>query len=41
MRIDHIVASYDLATHHVWVPRTELTRVASDHLPLIADLSVV
>ncbi len=41
MRIDHIVASYDLATHHVMVPRTELTRVASDHLPLIADLSLV
>jgi endonuclease/exonuclease/phosphatase family metal-dependent hydrolase len=39
MRIDHIFVSHHFATERAVVPRNELTRVASDHLPLIADLS--
>jgi endonuclease/exonuclease/phosphatase family metal-dependent hydrolase len=37
-RIDHVFIDprFDVIT--VQVPRTELTRVASDHLPLILDL---
>jgi endonuclease/exonuclease/phosphatase family metal-dependent hydrolase len=39
MRIDHIFVSahFDLLASRV--PRSEITRVASDHLPLLADLS--
>jgi endonuclease/exonuclease/phosphatase family metal-dependent hydrolase len=40
MRLDHIFVSEHFATTSVFVPRTDLTRVASDHLPLIADLRV-
>ena len=38
-RIDHIFVSPHLAVEEVLVPRNDLTRVASDHLPLITDLS--
>ncbi|MEO7597871.1 MAG: endonuclease/exonuclease/phosphatase family protein [Opitutus sp.] len=41
VRLDHIFLSPRLEVTHISVPRTELTRVASDHLPLIADLSFV
>jgi endonuclease/exonuclease/phosphatase family metal-dependent hydrolase len=41
MRLDHIFISPRLAVEHVSVPRTQLTRVASDHLPLVSDLSFV
>ena len=37
-RIDHIFVSPHFVTKNVIVPRNDLTRVASDHLPLIADL---
>lgn len=40
-RIDHIFVSPSLEPQRVTVPRGDLTRVASDHLPLIADLSTV
>ncbi len=39
MRIDHIFVSSHFDTERAHVPRNELTRVASDHLPLVADLS--
>lgn len=41
VRLDHIFTSPRLEVKHVFVPRTHLTRVASDHLPLVADLSFV
>jgi endonuclease/exonuclease/phosphatase family metal-dependent hydrolase len=37
-RIDHIFISRHFAVEKVSVPRNDLTRVASDHLPVIADL---
>jgi len=37
-RIDHIFVSRHFAVEKVLVPRNDLTRVASDHLPLIVDL---
>lgn len=37
-RIDHIFVSGHFKVHRVQVPRNHLTRLASDHLPLIADL---
>jgi endonuclease/exonuclease/phosphatase family metal-dependent hydrolase len=39
-RIDHIFVSSHFATAHVSVVRNYLTRVSSDHLPLLADLQV-
>lgn len=39
MRIDHIFASHHFDFMSSRVPRSDLTRVASDHLPLLADLS--
>jgi endonuclease/exonuclease/phosphatase family metal-dependent hydrolase len=38
-RIDHIFVSPHFEVHQVRVPQSSVTRVASDHLPLIADLS--
>lgn len=38
VRIDHIFVSRHFVAKKVLVPRNELTRVASDHLPLIVDL---
>ncbi len=40
-RIDHIFASPGLCVERVDVPRTHRTAEASDHLPLIADLTVM
>jgi endonuclease/exonuclease/phosphatase family metal-dependent hydrolase len=37
-RIDHIFVSAGLIPQRALVPRGDLTRVASDHLPLIADV---
>ena len=39
MRIDHIFVSAHFETENAFVPRNDLTRVSSDHLPLLADLS--
>jgi endonuclease/exonuclease/phosphatase family metal-dependent hydrolase len=38
-RLDHIFISPRFTVEQVAVPRSALTRVASDHLPLVADLS--
>ena len=38
MRIDHIFISHDLNVIDIVVPRTPLTRAASDHLPVVAAL---
>lgn len=40
-RIDHIFVSGHFRTEKAFVPRNHLSRVASDHLPLVADLVVV
>ncbi|MBI5136113.1 MAG: endonuclease/exonuclease/phosphatase family protein [Nitrospirae bacterium] len=40
-RIDHMFLNGRLAVTAVEVPRTALTQVASDHLPLVADLCPV
>jgi glycosyltransferase involved in cell wall biosynthesis/endonuclease/exonuclease/phosphatase family metal-dependent hydrolase len=39
-RIDHIFISPNLKVRHVSVPRTALTKTASDHLPVIADIDI-
>ena len=39
-RIDHIFVDPDANIVHVDVPSTHLTRVASDHLPLIVDIQL-
>ncbi|HWA84675.1 MAG TPA: endonuclease/exonuclease/phosphatase family protein [Opitutus sp.] len=39
-RIDHIFISKAFDVRHVFVPRNDLTRLASDHLPLVADLAL-
>lgn len=39
-RIDHIFVNAATSVERVYVPRTRLSRVASDHLPLVADLVV-
>ena len=39
-RIDHIFCSGEFKTLKVEVPRTHLTRLASDHLPIIAEISI-
>jgi endonuclease/exonuclease/phosphatase family metal-dependent hydrolase len=39
VRIDHIFHSAEFQVRCVRAPRTRLTRTASDHLPLIADLA--
>ncbi|HBG05540.1 MAG: endonuclease [Geobacteraceae bacterium GWC2_58_44] len=38
MRIDHLFITPNLKVRSVSVPRTSLTRVASDHLPLVVTL---
>jgi endonuclease/exonuclease/phosphatase family metal-dependent hydrolase len=37
-RIDHIFCSREFKIHKVEVPRSHLTRLASDHLPLVAEV---
>jgi endonuclease/exonuclease/phosphatase family metal-dependent hydrolase len=39
-RIDHIFCSPEFSTGKVEVPRTHLTRLASDHLPIVAEVSL-
>jgi endonuclease/exonuclease/phosphatase family metal-dependent hydrolase len=39
-RIDHIFCSPEFRTVSVSVPRTHLTRLASDHLPIVAEVSL-
>ena len=39
-RIDHVFSSAGCVVERVAVPRTRLTRVASDHLPLIVDYAI-
>ena len=40
VRLDHIFASSHFERQRVAVVRNDLTRVASDHLPLVADLRI-
>lgn len=40
-RIDHVFISRGLNAEQIVVPRNQLTRVASDHLPLVVDLATV
>jgi endonuclease/exonuclease/phosphatase family metal-dependent hydrolase len=37
LRIDHIFVSREIQVRHVFAPFEPLTRIASDHLPLIMD----
>jgi endonuclease/exonuclease/phosphatase family metal-dependent hydrolase len=37
-RIDHVFVGGAVTVRHVEVPRTSLARMASDHLPVLADL---
>jgi endonuclease/exonuclease/phosphatase family metal-dependent hydrolase len=37
-QIDHVFASADVSVRDVIVPRSRLSQVASDHLPLVVDL---
>lgn len=39
-RIDHVFVDDSIQVKRVEVPRTRLSRVASDHLPLVVDLEV-
>jgi endonuclease/exonuclease/phosphatase family metal-dependent hydrolase len=39
LQLDHIFVSAHFETDRAFVPRDDLTRLASDHLPLLADLS--
>ena len=39
-RIDHIFVSAAFVPERIRVPRDRLTRVASDHLPLVADFAI-
>jgi endonuclease/exonuclease/phosphatase family metal-dependent hydrolase len=39
LRLDHVFVSAHFETGRAFVPRNDLTRIASDHLPLLADLS--
>lgn len=41
LRLDHVLFSTGWHVHHIQVARTRLTRVASDHLPVIADASLL
>jgi endonuclease/exonuclease/phosphatase family metal-dependent hydrolase len=38
LRIDHLFFSPDIKVHNVMVPKNPLTRIASDHLPLVVTL---
>ena len=40
MRIDHLFITPDLKVRSITVPRTPLTRIASDHLPVVAVLEL-
>jgi endonuclease/exonuclease/phosphatase family metal-dependent hydrolase len=40
LRIDHVFMRGEVQVTHVDVIRNRLTRVASDHLPLVVDLQI-
>ena len=40
VRFDHLFVSPDLSVESLQIPQTKLTRVASDHLPLVVKLRV-
>jgi endonuclease/exonuclease/phosphatase family metal-dependent hydrolase len=40
VQLDHVFLSNDFVVHRVEVPRTPLTRVASDHLPVVVEVSL-
>jgi endonuclease/exonuclease/phosphatase family metal-dependent hydrolase len=40
LRLDHIFVSDPLITRHIHIPTFQLAKTASDHLPLIADISL-
>ena len=40
LHLDHIYYSGEVIVRHIELPRTRLSLVASDHLPLVADLRV-
>ena len=40
VRFDHLFVSPDLGVESLQIPQTKLTRVASDHLPLVVKLRV-
>jgi len=40
LRLDHVLFSSSWVVHRINVPRTRLSRVASDHLPLVAEASL-
>lgn len=40
LHLDHIYYEGNIEVRHVSLPRTRLTMVASDHLPLVADVRV-
>lgn len=39
LRIDHVFLSRDWSVRAVRVPRTRLTRIASDHLPVVVEVA--
>jgi len=41
LRIDHVFVSASIEATGVFAPETALARVASDHLPLVVDLTVL
>jgi endonuclease/exonuclease/phosphatase family metal-dependent hydrolase len=40
LHLDHIYFEGDVTIRSIQLPRTRLSLVASDHLPLVADLTV-
>ena len=40
LRIDHLFVSPGIEVHDVTAPFSPLTRVASDHLPLVMDFEL-
>ena len=40
LRLDHILLSPGWIVHRAYVPRTSLTSVASDHLPVVVDVAL-
>jgi endonuclease/exonuclease/phosphatase family metal-dependent hydrolase len=41
LRIDHLFVSPEIKVTNVFAPFDALTRVASDHLPLVMDFEVM
>lgn len=41
LRIDHLFITPDVKVHKIVVPKNPLTRVASDHLPLVVTLELL